>query len=106
MFSLVSVCFSIHVSSFKNGLQLKVLGRGHAAAAAEVQSQRLLPPRWAMDGHGMEGRNMEKVEKRKKLCRRLVESEKLMLVIQVVILFIYRSSDLKLIKLSFKNVQC
>lgn len=41
MFRYVSVSF--HFSS-KDGLQLKVLGRGHAAAAAEVQSQRLLPP--------------------------------------------------------------
>ena len=84
MFRYVSVSF--HFSS-KDGLQLKVLGRGHAAAAAEVQSQRLLPP----EKQG--GENTKKMEKRKLLCSTVGEYEKLSLIISFVILCIFRSSD-------------
>lgn len=84
MFRYVPVSF--HFSS-KDGLQLKVLGRGHAAAAAEVQSQCLLPP----EKQG--GENTKKMEKRKLLCSTVGEYEKLTLIISFVILCIFRSSD-------------
>lgn len=84
MFRYVPVSF--HFSS-KDGLQLKVLGRGHAAAAAEVQSQCLLPP----EKQG--GENTKKMEKRKLLCSTVGAYEKLTLIISFVILCIFRSSD-------------